>query len=84
VAFLIEAQGRYAKISGFDGSEKFSHEVSGWPTTSETKGTLFYVGGEKYPGLTFLSDGASGGQNIRKAVLDLSGISLLAGLGFRF
>jgi len=84
VAFLIEAQGRYAKISGFDGSEKFSHEVSGWPTTRETAGTLFYVEGEKYPGLTFLSDGASGGQNVRKAVLDLSGISLLAGLSFRF
>jgi hypothetical protein len=83
-AVLLEAQGRYARITDFEGSEKFSHEVSGWPTIREEQGFLYYVEGERYAELAILSDENANGQNARKAVLDFTGISLLAGLRFRF
>jgi hypothetical protein len=83
-AVLLEAQGRYARITGFEGSEKFSHEVSGWPTIREEQGSLYYVEAEKYAELAVLSEGAANIQNAGKAVLDFTGISLLAGLRFRF
>ena len=83
-AVLLEAQGRYARITDFEGSEKLSHEVSGWPTIREVQGSLYYVEGEKYAELAILPDGVANGHNGRKAVLDLTGISLLAGLRFRF
>jgi opacity protein-like surface antigen len=84
MALLLEAQGRYARISNFEGSEKFSHEVGGWPNIREDKGFLYYVGGAKYAELAVLSEEAANSQNASKAVLDFTGISLLAGLRFRF
>jgi len=83
VSLVLEAQPRYSRVSGFEGSEKFVHEVGGWPVTTETAGTLYYVDGEKYPRLVFFSGAAPGVQNARKAVLDFSGVSLLAGLRFK-
>ncbi len=83
-AVLLEAQGRFARITDFEGSEKFSHEVSGWPTIREEQGFLYYVEGERYAELAILSDENANGQNARKAVLDFTGISFLAGLRFRF
>lgn len=83
-AVLLEAQGRLAKISDFEGSEKFSHEVAGWPNIREEQGFLYYIEGAKYAELAVLSEGAATSQNARKAVLDFTGISLLAGLRFRF
>jgi hypothetical protein len=83
VSLVLEAQGRYAKISGFEGSEKYTHEVGGWPSTIVTAGTLYYIEGAMYPSLAFFPDASSGGQNAKKAVLDFSGVSFLAGLRFR-
>jgi len=83
-AVLLEAQGRFARITDFEGSEKFSHEVSGWPTIREVQGFLYCVEGKKYAELAILPDGDANGQNATKAVLDFTGISLLAGLRFRF
>ena len=84
IAVLLEAQGRYARISDFEGSEKFSHEVAGWPNIREVQGFLYYLGGEKYAELAVLSEEAANSQNASRAVLDFAGISFLAGLRFRF
>ena len=83
-ALLLEAQGRFARISDFEGSEKFSREIAGWPNVREEQGFLYYVSGDRYAELAVLSEEAANSQNASKAVLDFSGISLLAGLRFRF
>ncbi len=84
VAVFLEAQGRFAKISGFEGSEKVSHEVNGWPNIREARGTLYLVERYRYPELSVLADGDTGVQNASKAVLDLTGVTFLAGLRLRF
>jgi hypothetical protein len=84
LAFIIEALGRYAKISGFKGKEE-TYEWSGYSSsTVEEHGTLFFIEGEGYPRLDIPPAGASGDQGAREAVLNFSGFSLRAGLNFKF
>jgi hypothetical protein len=84
LAFCIEALGRYAKISGFEGNEAVYEWSSGQSTTVQEQGTLYFIEGEQHPRLDIFSSGSPGGQGGREAVFDLSGISLQAGLNFKF
>jgi hypothetical protein len=84
LAFIIEALGRYAKISGFEGKEETYQWSGGYSSTVEEHGIIFFIEGEEYPRLDIPSAGAPGGQGARKAVLDLTGVSLQAGLNFKF
>jgi len=84
LAFCLEALGRYAKISGFEGREAAYEWSGGISDTVEDRGTLYYTEDDGYPHLDIPSAGAPGGQNSRKAVFDFSGVSLRAGLNFKF
>jgi len=84
LAFVIEALGRYAKISGFEGKEETYEWSGGHSSTVDEQGIIFFIEGEEYPRLDIPSAGAPGGQGGRKAVFDLSGVSLQAGLNFKF
>ena len=84
LAFIIEAFGRYAKISGFEGKEETYEWSGGHSSTVVEQGTIFFIEGEGYPRLDIPSSGAPGGQGAREAVFDLTGVSLQAGLNFKF
>ena len=84
LAFCLEASGRYAKISGFEGKEATYEWAGGQSVTVQDEGTLYYTEEDGYPHLDIPSAGASPGQNARKAVFDFSGVSLRAGLNFKF
>ncbi len=84
LSFILEAQGRYARISGFEGRDQLE-EVLGGPIIREDKaGTLYYLEKEGFPGLEAFSDPPTEGFNIREAVLDFSGVSFRGGLNFKF
>jgi hypothetical protein len=84
LAFCIEALGRYAKISGFEGKEATYEWSGGQSSTISDQGTLYYLEEEGYPRLDIPSAGTPDGQNVRKAVFNFSGISFRAGLNFKF
>jgi len=84
-AFIIEAQGRYARFTDLKGSEKsVQSNPPNFVVITETAGSVYYVEGGKYPSLAVLPDGTMAGSGARKAVLDLSGISLMGGVMVRF
>lgn len=84
-AFVIEAQGRYARFTDLKGSEKSIRTNSqNFAVTTEAAGSVYYVEGDRYPSLAVLPDGTSVGSGARKAVFDLSGISLMGGVIVRF
>jgi hypothetical protein len=84
LAFIIEALGRYAKISGFEGREETYQWLANQSSTVEDHGTIFFIEGEEYPRLGIPSAGEPGGQGAREAVLNFSGFSLQVGLNFKF
>jgi len=84
-ALLIEGQGRYVKISNFNGEEtKYRWVPPGKDVILKEKGTLYYLEDEKYPYLAILKESPSGFKTIKKATFDLSGFCLRAGLVYRF
>ena len=84
LSFILEAQGRYARISGFEGMDQLE-EVLGGPVTREDKaGTLYYLEKEGFPGLEAFPNPPAEGFNIREAVFDFSGVSFRGGLNFKF
>lgn len=84
LAFCLEALGRYAKISGFEGKEAAYEWAGGHSVTVQDEGALSYTEEGGYPHLDISSAGDPGGQNTGKAVFDFSGVSLRAGLNFKF
>jgi hypothetical protein len=88
VSILVEASGRFARISGFKGTD-ISKRPDGTSTAED--GTLyFYTGkideGDAFP-LMFVRErppSEAGVFNLREARIDLSGISLRTGLKIRF
>ncbi len=87
-SFLIEGQGRYAKISNYTGKLiKTEYIVSddfvGYDSL-QVKGTLYYLEGEKFPSLVISDKEPSGFTTIRKAVFDFSGFSLRVGVIVKF
>jgi len=79
VALVIEGQGRYAKIQGFEGTAtgiEGSYEA-------EWDGTLYYVEGTEYPNLLIREEEPTGYQLTREAIIDFSGFSLKVGIKIR-
>jgi hypothetical protein len=82
--FVLEAQGRYAKISGFDGKEQLYEYLGGPISTSEKDGPLYYLEKEGFPRLEIFPEPPASGFNYRQAVFDFSGVSFRGGLNFKF
>lgn len=80
VAFFVEGTGRYAKIKGFEGTEKGMEAGDTW----EGSGTLFYLEGTDYPVLFIREEMPTGYRVAREANVDFSGFSVLAGLKMKF
>jgi hypothetical protein len=84
LGFIIEAQGRYAKISGFDGEEELYEYLGGPVSKSGKNGTLYYLEEEGYPRLGIFPEAPVEGFSSREAVFDFTGVSFRAGLNFKF
>ncbi len=84
VVVFVETQGRYARISNLEGEETFFRSWFGQIWSLRKNGSLYYEEGDQYPGLVVLSDESAAGEDVRKAVLDFSGVSLALGLRIRF
>ncbi|MCK4646718.1 MAG: hypothetical protein KAU46_10730 [Candidatus Aminicenantes bacterium] len=83
--FFIEGRGRYARISNLKGTAvEREWVVYDFVDSIKAKGTLYYLEDEKYPYLAVLEEEPSGYKVVRKAVFDFSGISLRAGIRFKF
>jgi hypothetical protein len=84
LAFILEARGRYAKISGFEGSEVTDRLEGNRSVTRIEKGALYIIENEEYPRLDIIEGQLPGDLRGRKAEFDFSGVSLRAGLNFKF
>jgi hypothetical protein len=89
IAFVLEGQGRYAKIGGFKGDEEFKAFVPGW--NSSTKGKLYYFEYlpwtyKWYPMIHIFEEEPSGDgiRNVREAKVDFSGFTFRAGIKINF
>ncbi|MFQ6082084.1 MAG: outer membrane beta-barrel protein [Candidatus Aminicenantia bacterium] len=87
IAFVLEGQGRYAKIGGFEGTREWSGSGGG---SHKEEGTLYYYEvdffGKKYP-LVFVHEDEPSGpfvSNVREAKVDFSGFNFLAGIKIKF
>ncbi|OGD22088.1 MAG: hypothetical protein A2W03_05535 [Candidatus Aminicenantes bacterium RBG_16_63_16] len=80
----VEVQGRHARITGLKGTE-WAYTWDNYQSINTTTEGYLYSG-EKggYPVLSVLDEGAAAGGNARRAVLDLSGVSVAAGFRIRF
>jgi hypothetical protein len=86
---LVECHGRHAKIDGFQGKAR----INDWElmpnnmvndNITKWEGKLYFLKGQGHPSLVMSEAKPSGYEQIRSAVLDLSGFNLRAGLRFRF
>jgi hypothetical protein len=82
VAFFVEVQGRYAKVGGFEGEEEAIYFNK--PPEHTKSGTAYYVASGKYPLLDVVPPEGAASGSARKATLDFSGFSFMAGLKLRF
>jgi hypothetical protein len=80
VAFFLEGTARYAKIKGFEGTEKGRELTDTW----EQEGTLYYVEGTTYPSLYLSETMPTGYRVAREAVVDFSKVGVTAGLRMKF
>lgn len=83
VAFVVELRGRYARFTDLQGSEKLVFTETTTKITSQT-GSVYLISNEANPRLAVLPDAAATAAGAQKASLDLSGITLQAGIIFRF
>lgn len=89
IAFVIEAQGRYAKIGGFEGTIKYYY---GYPPEYTEQGKLYYYDSysygvtDSYPHIRVSEKKPSGYgiKNVREAKVDFSGFALRAGIKINF
>ena len=83
-AIFVEAQGRYARITGFEGEEETGFYRMAQYQRSVKKGSV-YIGREAvYPQLDIIPPESTVPGSARKATLDFSGVSFLAGIKLRF
>lgn len=89
LSFTVEATGRIAKISGFDGSDRSIDQLG---DENIEQGTLYYyeakgTANESFPLLFIKSREPIEDviiSNPRRAIIDFSGVSLKVGFRFRF
>jgi hypothetical protein len=91
LGFFLEGRARYAEISGFEGTLRYKDSNGG---SDIDEGKLYYweeeVFGNKYT-FVFVSEGDTPSftglgstESVREAVVDLTGVTLQAGLKIRF
>jgi len=82
--FFVAAQGRFAGISNIKGRELYKLALFDWAVPDiERSGTLFVTAGTAAPVLAVYPDGEAP-PGARKAIMDFSGVDLVAGLRIRF
>lgn len=83
-AIYLDVQGRYAKITNLKGEES-TFKWSNYQSNSTTvKGYLYYDEGGEFPSLVVFEDASAAVKNVRRAVLDLSGVSVAVGFKIKF
>jgi hypothetical protein len=83
VAFVVDVRGRYARFTDLQGSENLSYTETITTVTNQT-GSVYLINNEANKRLAVLPDAAAAAIGATKAVMDLSGIILQAGLVIRF
>lgn len=87
INLFLELGGRYARIDGFEGENVYT-DSTGYKSTE--KGKLYFYqitsGGKSYPRLFIWEDKPSGTgvTDVREAFINLSGISIKAGIRINF
>ncbi len=81
---FVEVQGRYARITSLEGTEWLYIWDNYAVTDTETEGYLYRAEADGYPIVSVKDEGAAGGTSDGRAVLDLSGVSVAAGVRIRF
>lgn len=81
---FVEAQGRYARITSLKGTEWLYTWEDFQSVNATTEGFLYSLDKEGYPALSVLDEATAKSGNARRAVLDLSGVSVAAGVRIRF
>ena len=88
LGLYVEAGGRYTRLKGFEGTNQYTDSDGG--DTSETGNLYIYqgqiTGSKTYP-LLFIRDkvpSEAGVSDPKEAVLDLTGVTLKAGVRIRF
>ena len=84
-SLYLEAFGRAARISGFEGTQATNLTArNGWTENEELSGTLYAVETDAGTFLMVLSDPASAPGPCHEAVYDLLGVDLRLGVKIRF
>jgi len=85
-ALILEGRGRYAKISGFNGTGNIrkSAPLPNYYANIEENGTLYYLEENGNPFLAFFEQEPTGYETAHKATLDLSGFIFQAGIKIKF
>jgi hypothetical protein len=83
VAIFIEVQGRSAKFRDLEGDEAATFFQAGQYRQSAASGPVYIVDTAPSPQLDIIPSAEAVPGNARKATLDFSGITYLAGLKFR-
>ena len=82
--FLIEAQGKYAKVGNFKGKREY---ISNLMPQSEEEGYLYYYetqrGNKTYGAVTISEIEPLEGSNVRKAEVDFGGFAIVCGVKIR-
>ena len=84
LGFILMAQGRYARISGFEGTEAAFLWEDQQSNTEFDNGTLYLLEEGEYPQLDIIEGSGAALLKARKAEFDFSGVSFQAGLSFKF
>lgn len=82
--FYLEGMGRYANLTGFSGNQTIFSESASSQYALKSNGTLYYVEGDRHPGLIVSAETPEGFRSVKKAIFNFSGISLKAGIALRF
>jgi hypothetical protein len=83
VAIFMEVQGRYAKIRNLEGNEAATFYLNGYRQSADS-GPVYTIDTVPNPELDIIPSDEAVPGNAGKATLDFSGVSILAGLKFRF
>jgi hypothetical protein len=89
IVFVLEGQGRYAKIGGFKGDKE--NKIHSPPMESSVKGKLYYFEWfpwtyKWYPMIDLSDEEPSGDKirSVREAKVDFSGFTFRAGIKINF
>ncbi len=83
VCIFVEVQGRYAKIDDLEGDERADFIQDNRLQSSAEAGPVYFLDTGAYPELDIIPSGGAVPGSAHQAMLDFSGVSILAGLKLR-